>query len=120
MMPMQYTGHIYADAVNYAMMNALNASPSQVARVRGMWELLYELAQSIPTSWQTASREVLEQRELSIDRIIQELSIDVAQSTEPIRYHVLSSVLLVALTIKQMTNGVGRTNSRGRTAVLAN
>jgi hypothetical protein len=121
MMPMQYTGHIYADAVNYAMMNALNAAPSQVARVRGLWELLYELAQSIPLSWQTSSRVVLERREASIDCVITELSVDLGQAIEPIRYHVLSSVLLVALTIKQMTNGIGLgSRDAARHAVRAN
>ena len=119
MMPMQHTGHIYTDAVNYAMMNTLSAAPSPVARVRGLWELLYELAQSIPVSWQTASRSVLERREASIDCVISELSIDLGQAIEPIRYNVLSSVLLVALTIKQMTYGVQRAPVR-RTAMLAN
>lgn len=105
---MQYTGHIYADAVHYAMTNAMAASSSLAVREMGLRELLYELAQSIPASWQTASRELLSQREASIDRIVHMLSIDLGYATEPIRYNVLSSVLLVALTIKQMTSAAQR------------
>jgi hypothetical protein len=119
MMPMQYTGHIYADAVHYAMTNAMAASPSPAARVTGLRELLYDLAQSIPAAWQTATREVLEQRESSIDQIVHKLSIDLGYATEPIRYNVLSSVLLVALTIKQMTSAAQRTAAPRATALLA-
>ena len=47
MMPMQYTGHIYADAVNYAMMNRLNAAPSPVTRVQGLWERVRDRAEVV-------------------------------------------------------------------------
>ena len=106
-MATQYTGHLYADAVHYAMTNAM-APAAPAARMERMRELLYGLAQTIPCAWNTLARKTLENREGSIDRIVYELSLDMGQGCDPIRYHVLNSVLLVALTIKQMTMSTGR------------
>ncbi len=100
---MQYTGHLYSDAVHYAMTSAISRGETLHSRIAGLWELLYELGPSIPTAWNTLSRTTLERGESSLDRIVFELSKDVAYAVEPARYHVLTSVLVVALTIKQMT-----------------
>ena len=94
-----------SDAVHYAMTRAIARGETLHTRIDGLWELLYGLGPSIPTAWNTRSRGTLERGERSIDRVVFELSNDVAYSVESARFHVLSSVLLVALTIKQMMPG---------------
>ncbi|MDP4234385.1 MAG: hypothetical protein Q8921_11345 [Bacteroidota bacterium] len=106
MMAMEYSGHLYSDAVHYAMTNAISRGDTLPTRIDSLWELLYGLGPSIPKAWNTLSRSSLERGERSIDRVVFELSNDVAYSIDTVRYHVLSSVLLVALTIKQMMPGI--------------
>ncbi len=94
----------YSEAVNHAANLVLTDETSKRAqRVDRLFELLYSLADSIPESWKTAARTTLERRECSIERIVRVLSRDVAEHPEFSEYFVLSSVLLLALTIKQLS-----------------
>ena len=99
--------HLYSDAVNYAATQVLShAHVTRRKRVEELRELLYSLAATIPDSWQTTSRPILARREPSIDRILHALSYDVCENQESPRYQVLSSVMLLALTVKQATSGL--------------
>lgn len=71
-------------------------------RTERLLDLLHSLAQTIPESWGTKSRALLARRERSIERIIHALSLDVAEHPELSEYFALSSVLLLAFTIKQL------------------
>jgi hypothetical protein len=106
-MMMQPTSYLYSDAVHNAAMHVLTdgASP-RPKRVEELRELLYSLAPSIPDSWQTSSRPILARRERSIDQILHALSFDVCENVESPRYQVLSSVMMLALTVKQATSGM--------------
>lgn len=106
----QYTSPLYSEAVHHAMMNTVSAAISRRTRIEMLRELLYSLGESIPNAWNTSARPMLERREHSVDRITHALSSDLAYSSESARYQVLSSVLLVALTIKQSTGFLEASN----------
>ena len=100
---------MYSDAVHYAasqvLLDAAFTKQTQVERLR---ELLYSLASTIPEAWGTRSRAILIRRDSSIERVVRTLASDLYNNSEPSRYLVLSSVQLLALTIKQMD---GRSSS---------
>lgn len=101
---MIYNCSNYSEAVNYAANLVLTDLAAQRAqRIERLLDLLHSLAFTIPESWKTKSRGMLARRESSIERIVQALSIDVAEHPELSEYFVLSSVLLLALTIKQLS-----------------
>ncbi len=100
---MHYTCSNYSEAVNYAANLVLaDRAAHRAQRIERLLDLLHSLAYTIPESWRTNSRSVLERRERSIERIVQALSADVAEHPELSEYFVLSSVLQLALTIKQL------------------
>ncbi len=97
---------LYSEAVDLAASNVLSDhAASRKDRARQLTELLYSLGTTIPESWQTSARKVLYARERSIDRILNALSKDVGDNPYHLRYQVLSSVLLLALTVKQFSGG---------------
>jgi hypothetical protein len=101
---MHYNCSNYSEAVNYAANLVLTDRAAQRAqRVERLLDLLHSLAHTIPEAWGTKSRPILTRRERSIERIVQVLSLDVAEHPELSEYFVLSSVLLLALTIKQLS-----------------
>jgi hypothetical protein len=94
----------YPEAVNHAANIVItDQAVTRTSRLARLRELLYSLANSIPESWYTESRPVLTRREHSIDYIIEALTIDMYENEDLTRYQILSSILLVALTIKQMS-----------------
>jgi hypothetical protein len=100
---MPYTCSNYSDAVSHAANLVLtDRGVHRAQRTERLLDLLHSLAQTIPESWGTKSRALLACRERSIERIIHALSLDVAEHPELSEYFVLSSVLLLAFTIKQL------------------
>ena len=100
---MPYTCSNYSEAVNHAANLLLADRAAQRAqRIENLFDLLHSLAATIPESWGTETRAMLANREPSIDRIVEALSMDVAEHPDLSDYFVLSSVLLLALTIKQL------------------
>jgi hypothetical protein len=94
----------YPEAVNYAANLVIaEKAVTRTHRLARLRELLYGLAKSIPEAWGTDARAVLERHEPSIDQIISAITMDMYDNQELVRYQVLSSILLVALTIKQMS-----------------
>ena len=101
---MYYNCYNYTDAVHYAAnLVLMDRTAVRSQRIERLFELLYSLAESIPVSWGTTSQAMLARREGSIERIVQSLSFDVVEHQEYSNYSVLSSVLSVALSIKQLT-----------------
>ena len=101
---MMYHTSLYSEAVDTAASNVLrNDATPRKDRARQLTELLYSLGPSIPESWHTSARTVLDRRERSIDRILHALSKDVCDNPHHTRYDVLSSVMLLALTVKQVS-----------------
>jgi hypothetical protein len=100
---MQYQCYIYSDAVHYATNQVLtNAAATSRMRIEQLRELLYSLAATIPEAWRTHTRPVLTHQESSIERVVGALAIDLHENREPSHYFVLSSIQLLALTIKQL------------------
>jgi hypothetical protein len=100
---MRYNCSNYSEAVNYAANLVLtDRAVQRTQRVERLFDLLHSLGHTIPEVWGTRSRAILARRERSIERIVQSLSIDVAEHPDLSEYFVLSSVLLLALTIKQL------------------
>ena len=100
---MQYSYYRYSDAVHFAANQVLaQTSFSPQSRTDQLSELLYSLAPTIPETWATRSRGLLARREPSIEIVIDALGRDLQDNAKTSRYLVLSSILLLALTIKQL------------------
>jgi hypothetical protein len=100
---MQYNHYRYSDAVHFAANQVLAQTTfSPQSRADQLRELLYSLAPTIPETWATPSRGLLVRRELSIEIVIDALGRDLQENTDSSRYLVLSSILLLAQTIKQL------------------
>jgi hypothetical protein len=100
---MQYSHYRYSDAVHFAANQVLaQTSFSPQSRTDQLCELLYSLAPTIPETWPTLSRGLLARREPAIEIVIDALGRDLQENTDSSRYLVLSSVLMLALTIKQL------------------
>lgn len=100
---MAYNCSNYSEAVNFAASLVLtDRSAQRTQQIERLLDLLHSLALTIPEAWGTKSRAVLANRERSIERIVQALSMDVADHPQLSEYFVLSSVLLLALTVKQL------------------
>ena len=96
--------YCFPEAVNRAANVVIsNGAGARSHRANRLLDLLHGFAQAIPDSWGTGVRRLLVHQERSIDYIVRVLSLDVKRNPEPQRYQVLSSVLLLALTIKQMS-----------------
>ena len=94
----------YPEAVNHAANIVItDQAVTRSHRLARLRELLYSLANSIPQSWGTRARTTLAAHEPSIDSVITALSMDMYDNPDLTRYQILSSILLVALTIKQMS-----------------
>ncbi len=99
---MQQAYYSYGEAVNRAASNVLNdRTVARQRQIEELEELLYSLGNSIPESWETQTRTLLTGRERSIDRLVRVLTMEMHLDPKHPRYSVLSSVLLLAFTIKQ-------------------
>ena len=100
---MQYQCYAYSEAVHYATNQVLmDAAATRRMRIEQLRELLYSLAATIPEAWSTHARPILAHREPSIERVVSALTGDIHDNREHARYLVLSSIQLLALTIKQL------------------
>ena len=102
-MGMHHT-YSYPEAVNHAANIVItDQAVTRTHRMLRLRELLYSLAVSIPESWGTQTRILLSRREASIDALVNALTMDMYENPDPPQYQVLSSIMLLALTIKQMS-----------------
>jgi hypothetical protein len=97
---MQYT-YTYSEAVHFAAETAL-LSGQVASKSDQLRELLYGLGSSIPEAWSTSTRQMLAGRESCIERLLEGIRSDLGGDYESYRYQVLSSILQLALMVKQV------------------
>ena len=99
---MQQAYYSYGEAVDRAASNVLrNATIARQRQVEQLQDLLYSLGNSIPEAWGTQTKALLTRREHSLDHLVGILTMEMHLDPEHPRYSVLSSLLLLAFTIKQ-------------------
>jgi hypothetical protein len=101
---MQYS-YTYSDAVHFAAESALRTYPF-ASRSEHLRELLYGLGNTIPEAWSTSTRQLLAGREACIELLLEGIRSDLGGDYESYRYQVLSSILQLALMVKQLGSHV--------------